>query len=111
MQLPDPGPIPVQTSLIIGGIMLLLSLAIALFVKPTPPLAAWIIRVTMALAVGFLGAGILGTLTIEGPVAELVVKAGGPVALTILFYVWTPAPVMIRALQGNVGAGGGAPPP
>jgi hypothetical protein len=87
--------ISVKNSLIIGGVMLAISLAIALVVDPVPQVAAWIIRVLVSLAAGFIGAGILGTVTIENPRLERAIKGGGPVVLTIFFYAWDPGSFLL----------------
>ena len=96
----DP-PISIRASLIIGGVMIALGLLVAIFVISDPDLAAWIIRVTVALGAGFMAAGILGVIEITNPIGEVVVKAGGPVAVTVLFYVWDPAPAIIQKLLGG----------
>ena len=93
--------ISVRASLIIGGIMIALGLLVAIFVVQNPALAAWIIRVTVALGAGFMSAGILGAIEIENPRTEMIVKAGGPIAVTVLLYVWNPAPILIQMLLGG----------
>ena len=92
-------PISTKASLIIGAIMLLVGLVIPLVFNPIPPGAFWVVRVTVALAAGFMGAGLLGTIQIGNPVGDIIVKAGGPVALTVLFYLKSPADTIVRLLQ------------
>ena len=93
--------ISVRASLIIGGIMIALGLLVAIFVVQNPALAAWIIRVTVALGAGFMSAGILGAIEITNPIGEVAVKAGGPIAITVLLYVWNPAPAVVQTLLGG----------
>ena len=100
MQRTNP-PISIRASLIIGGAMIALGLLVAIFVIQDPALAAWIIRVTVALGAGFMAAGILGAIEITNPRTELIVKAGGPIAVTVLLYVWNPAPIVIQGMLGG----------
>jgi hypothetical protein len=48
-----------------------------------------------------MSAGILGSIEITNPVGEVVVKAGGPIAITVFVYWVNPAPFLIGVLLGG----------
>ena len=87
-------------SILIGAIFILTGLIIALVKTGLSPTAIWIIRVMVALGAGFVAAGILGNVTIDGTIAGLTVKAGGPIAITIFFY-WVNPPGRLQAAKAK----------
>ena len=92
----------VLLSILIGALFILLSLIIVLLKPDLGQQAFWIIRVMVALGAGLVAAGILGNLTIEGTVANLTIKAGGPIAVTVMVYLLNP-PKLVHAI-GKKGA-------
>ena len=86
----------VLLSIIVGAVFIITGLVIALvFRKDLGPRVFWVIRVVVALGAGMLAAGILGNLTISGTWAGLSIKAGGPIAVTVLVYLVNPPKLMI----------------
>lgn len=98
---PTKPPISIKASLIIGGVMIAIGLLVAIFLVDDPALAAWIIRVMVALGAGFMSAGILGSIEISNPVGEVAVKAVGPIGVTVLVYWLNPAPLLFGMLLGE----------
>jgi hypothetical protein len=82
-------------SIVIGTLFIVASLNIALVNSNLNPTAIWIIRVLVALGVGFVAAGILGNVEVGGPVLGLTLKAGGPIAITVIIYLFNPIGQMI----------------
>jgi len=79
----------------IGVLFIGAGLIVTLAKPGLSPQAFWVVRVIVALGAGFVAAGILGNIEITGR-AELPIKAGGPIAVTVLVYVWNP-PGVVRA--------------
>ena len=90
-------------SILIGAIFILVGLIVALIKTNLSPTAIWIIRVMVALGAGFVAAGILGNVEVTGPVAGLTVKAGGPIAITIIFYLINPISRIQASKKKEVG--------
>ncbi len=66
-------------------------LVVVLIKDDLNPHAVWIVRVMVSLGAGLVAAGILGTFEVGGPWLGLTIKAGGPIGITVLFYLVNPA--------------------
>ena len=86
-------------SILLGILLILLGLAVLLMRPDVNPQVFWVVRVLVALGAGFAAAGLGGTLIIEGPVLNIVIKAGGPFALTVLLYLVNPLNPVARLLS------------
>jgi hypothetical protein len=84
-------------SVVLGLVLIFGSLILVILKPDINPQGFWIIRILVALGAGFAAAGILGNIEITNPIAKYTIKAGGPIALTVLFYLVNP-PKMVRAL-------------
>ncbi len=78
------------TSIIIGGLFILAGLVLVIIISDISQQAFWIIRVIVSLGAGFVAAGILGNMTFEGTVKNIVIKAGGPIGVTLIMYLVNP---------------------
>ncbi len=87
----------VLLSIVIGAVLIAACLVIVLVKGDLSPRAFWIVRVMVALGAGFMAAGILGNLDITGTVLNLTIKAGGPLAVTVMIYLLDP-PKLVRGL-------------
>ena len=82
-------------SIAIGSAFIAVALTVSLVKEDLNPRAAVIVRAILSLGAGFVAYGIVGNIVIEGPLMGLTVKAGGPIAITVLFYLFDP-PSRIR---------------
>ena len=90
--------VPVVASVVLGLSLIIGGLVFAVLVDLDPQ-TFFILRVLIALGAGFAAAGILGTLEIENPALDLTVKAGGPIAFTVLVYLVNPPAIVVALLQ------------
>ena len=86
----------------LGLILIFVGLRIAIKNPDLSGTAFWIIRILVSLGGGFVAAGIFGNITISGPILDVSVKAGGPIALTVFFYAVTPKTV--KAIKKKIAA-------
>ena len=93
-----PSTVAVIASVVMGTILIGVSLTVLLLRDDLSPELANVLRGIFALGAGGVSAGVFGTLEISGPIAGLTVKAGGPIAVTIIFYVVSPATGVQRLL-------------
>ncbi len=77
-------------SIITGVLFILVGLVVVIIMGNLSPQAFWIIRVMVALGTGFIAAGILGPIDFKGTVKNWTIKAGGPIALTLVIYLLNP---------------------
>lgn len=91
---------PLQmTSIAIGTGFILIGLVIVLVKGELGQQAFWVVRVLVSLGAGLAAAGVLGSISVEGTIANITIKAGGPIAFAVLVYAVNP-PKMIRAIRG-----------
>jgi len=95
----EPISLGTALSILIGVLLILLGLAVLLMRPDANPQVFWVVRVLVALGAGFAAAGLGGTLIIEGPVLNMVIKAGGPFALTVLLILVNPLKPVARFLS------------
>lgn len=77
-------------SIAIGSVFIGVGLTTVLLRDDLSQHAIWVVRVIVALGAGFVSAGILGTIEVGGDALGIAIKAGGPVALTVLIYLLNP---------------------
>lgn len=82
-------------SILLGAFFLIGSFIILVVMHDLSPEAIWVIRVIVSLGAGFLSAGILGNVSIEGTVANITIKAGGPIAITVILYLLNPPRIFL----------------
>ena len=85
------------TTMAIGGALLVATL-VAAFVRETmsPPQVS-IVHTVSSLGGGLVAVGIAGYLTVTGTIAGLAVRAGGPLAVTVLLFVVDPSSIAAEA--------------
>ena len=94
----SPRQLKTVVSIVIGLVCIVASLVTVIVIGDLSPQAFWIMRVIVALGAGLVAAGILGTIEIEGSLANISVKAGGPFAFAVLVYALNPPQILIQLL-------------
>ena len=90
-------------SIAFGSVLLGIALAVVLIRDDLSDRAFWVVRLIASLGTGFVSAGILGPLEIDGTIAKVMVKAGGPSALTIMVYFFNPPATVSQYLRATPG--------
>lgn len=89
----------VIASIAIGAVFIGAGLTVVLIRDNLNSQTFWIVRVMVALGAGFVAAGILGTFEFGGPWLGLTIKAGGPIGITVLFYLVNPGSQVDRYVR------------
>jgi hypothetical protein len=78
------------------GLLMLLSALLIAFKKPDPTkFQFWVFRVYLSLGVAFVGTVLPGFVDLEGRIGELLIRAGGTIALFLIVYFIKP-PSQVR---------------
>lgn len=72
-------------ALVVAGIYIIIK-----YIQDTQLALFWASRLLISLGAGFVSFGLLGSLEIEGELAQLTIKAGGPIAFTIAVFFGPP---------------------
>lgn len=91
-----PSAVAVIASVAMGTVLLGVSLAVLLLRDQLSPELALVTRGMFALGAGGVSGGILGTIEVGGGFGKFTVKALGPIAITVLFYLASPVAVLQR---------------
>jgi hypothetical protein len=86
-------------SIVLGLVLIFVCLIIVILNPDLNPQGFWIIRILVSLGAGFVAAGILGNLEISGSVANITIKAGGSLAVTVLVYLLNPPQIVLALIN------------
>jgi hypothetical protein len=82
----------VLLAFVFGAVFLCVLLAVAIFVTRPTPLLVTVIKIIIALAAAGVAATIPGFISLEiAPSAEMVIRAGGAIAVFVLVFFFVPA--------------------
>ena len=77
-------------SVALGSIFMGVALAVVLIKDEISPGVAYVVRGIFSMGTGFASAGILGTITFNGPVLGVTIIATGSLAVTAMFWLLGP---------------------